>query len=139
MPCSAATRASSAGSGSAARVGGGDRAHEGLEARGGRGHEPAAAAVAGADRVRHAARCEQALAGAQDVDGVAHPQGQLALEDVEALVVVVVDVQRRLVARRAGDLEQREGAAGLGAGDGDADAVVQEPEVGHVRGVLLGG
>jgi hypothetical protein len=64
--------------------------------------------------------------------------GELAVEDVEALVVVLVDVQRRLVARRAGDLEQREGAPGLGAGDGDAHAVVQEPDVGHA-GVLLGG
>ena len=62
------------------------------------------------------------------------PQRELALEDVEALVVGVVDVQRGVVAGRAGRLEQREGAVGLRGGDVDVDAVAQEPDVGHERG-----
>jgi hypothetical protein len=65
---------------------------------------------------------------------VPDPQRELALEDVEALVVGVVDVQRGVVAGRAGRLEQRERAAGLGGGDMEVDAVAQEPDVGHERG-----
>ena len=84
--------------------------------------------------MRDAARREDALAGAQDVALVADPQRELAIEDVETLVVGMVDVQGGVVAGRAGRLEQREGAAGLGGGDVEVDAVAQEPDVGPERG-----
>jgi hypothetical protein len=41
---------------------------------------------------------------------VADPQRQLALEEVEALVLVEVDVQRRLAAGRGDGLDEREAA-----------------------------
>jgi hypothetical protein len=100
-------------------------ADEGLEAGRGGGDEPPGVAIAHAHRVRDAAQREDAVAGVQDVLLLAHLQRDLALEDGEALVVGVVDVQRRLVVGRAGRLEQRERAAGLGGADVDADAVVQ--------------
>ena len=135
MPCCDAMRVSSSGLGSAACGSVRPTAlDEGLEAGRGGGHEPAGAAIADTQGVRDAARREDALAGTQDVRLVARPQRELALEDVEALVVVVVDVQRRVVAGGAGRLEQGEGTVGLLGGDVDVDAVVQEPDVGHERG-----
>jgi hypothetical protein len=95
--------------------GGADRPDERLEARRRRGHERAGAAVAVAQRVRHAPGRDHRVSGAQHVDLVADPQRELALEHVEGLVAVAMDVERRLVAGRADHLDQGEGAAGLRA------------------------
>ena len=132
MPCSAAMRASSSGPGSAAGgLGRADGADEGLEAGRGRGHEPAASlsparTVCGTPR-----GASMLVAGAQDVHRVAHPQRELALEDVEALVVVVVDVQRGWSPAGPETSSRAKAPSVCGAGDGDAHAVVQEPDVGH--------
>jgi len=75
--------------------------------------------------VRHLPRCEDELARMQRPRVVADPQRQLALEEVEALVLVEVDVQRRLAAGRGDGLDERE-AAGVRGGGVDADS---EPEL----------
>jgi hypothetical protein len=80
----------------------GDRANERLEPPPG-DDEPARAARADADRVGDVRRREEELAGGQRADVVADPQRQLALDDVEALALVAMDVQRRLAAGRATD------------------------------------
>src|SRR5437867_2997306 len=57
--------------------------------------------------------------------------GEVALEDVEGLVLVVVDVQRGPAAARVVDLDLREGVAGLGAGDLDGDPAGLPPDIGE--------
>ena len=61
------------------------------------------------------AGCEEEVA-CLEVDAlVADDDGHLALEDVERLVLVVVQVQRRPAAVRVVGLDLRERVAGLGA------------------------
>ena len=78
------------------------------------------------------------VAGAQDVRVVARPQGELAVEDVEALVVEVVDVQRVWSPAGPVDSSRAKAPSVSQAGDVDVDAVAQEPEVGHDGEVLRG-
>jgi hypothetical protein len=96
------------------RLGAAHGADEGLEAGRGRGHQPAGVAsstrrVCGTPR---GARMPRRRAGRAVV---AHPQRELALEDVEALVVGVVDVQRRCGRRPGRSTRAARSAAGLRA------------------------
>ena len=81
--------------------------------------------------VRDVARGEEEVARG-DVDPlVADEERELALEDVERFVLVVVDVQRGSAAARVVDLDLREGVAGLGARDLDGDSAGLPPDVGE--------
>ena len=67
-----------------------------------------------------------------DVDPLVADEGrELALEDVEGLVLVVVDVQGGSAAARVVDFDLREGVVGLGAGDLDGDSAGLPPDVGE--------
>ena len=106
----------------------GDLAHEGVEP-GGRGdQQPAGLLGLDAVGVRHVARGERRLAGAEDDPLAADEQRQLALEHVERLVVATVDVQRGHVAAPPALVEERERPAAGVPVDVDVDEVVDEPE-----------
>jgi hypothetical protein len=94
MSCSAATAVSVSG---VRVVDAGDRGHEALEPRGLRHDEHVAGLPAYPVAVRDPARGEQEVARAQDALVLGHVEGHLALQDVEALVLGVVDVKRRHV------------------------------------------
>ena len=78
--------------------------------------------------VRHVARGERRLAGAEDDLLARDEQRELALEHVEGLVVATVDVQRRHVAAPPALVEERERPAAGVPVDEDVDEVVDEPE-----------
>jgi hypothetical protein len=78
--------------------------------------------------VRHAARREEGLSRAERDAPVRLVERDLALEDVERLVSVVVDVQRRHVAAAAFGLDEVEAAARDGAVDVHSRQVVDEPQ-----------
>ena len=68
----------------------------------------------------------------REVDAlIADLNGDLALEDVERLVLVVVQVQGRAAAARVVGLDLRERVARLGAGNLDGDAAALPPDVGE--------
>jgi hypothetical protein len=127
-----------AGGGGAERLGRavverGDLADERLEARGRAEHEDAGGRVADAAGVRHAARREEELAGAERDLAARQIEGDLAVEDQEALVLGVVDVERRHVARR--DLDHvDEPVAAAGARRVGDDAALRAEEVQVVGG-----
>jgi len=60
---------------------------------------------------------------------IAAAEDHLALQDIEGLVLVVVDVQRRPRLRGDDDLAEREAAAGVLGGGLDGDPVRREPEM----------
>ena len=62
--------------------------------------------------MRDVPRPEDERAGRRDDDLAADPERQLALEDVEPLVLAVVDVQRRAAAARRQVLDHGDPAAG---------------------------
>jgi len=112
-------------------LGAGDRGTEGdeelLDPRGGDRREDARALRADDVGVRDVARAEEEVARS-DVDPlVADEERDLALEDVERLVLVMVDVQRRSTAARVVDLDLCERIVGFGAGDLDGDATGLPP------------
>jgi hypothetical protein len=78
--------------------------------------------------VRHVARGERRLAGAEDDLLARDEQREPALEHIEDLVVATVDVQRRHVAAPPALVEERERPAAGVPVDVDADEVVDEPE-----------
>src|SRR3954449_5646119 len=109
-----------------------DGADEGLEATA--DDEQVARTIgAGAQRVGHLGRGEAELAGPDRVQALADPHGQLAIEDVPALAILAMDVQRRLAVRRREHLDECE-VAGVSARRVDAGAAAEEVEVvGHLR------
>jgi hypothetical protein len=62
------------------------------------------------------------------VDLVAEQNLEAAVEDVEGLVLVLVDVRRRAAARAGFDLEQRQGPAGRLGGGLEGHGVSDDPE-----------
>ena len=134
MSYSAATAPSRSGVVSAS----GHGEHEPLEAGGRAGDEAASAGLAHAIRVRDPEAGEEELACRQRHLGARLEQRHVAVEQVEALVVGVVDVQRR---HRAGghveDLHEAEVAGGGVAVRVDAGAAVEELDVGR-HGVSVG-
>jgi hypothetical protein len=122
MPCLAASRVISTGSGAPSSAPTA-RTKASKPSRG--DHQVARTALAHAERVRDARRGEEELPGAQRVRLVADPEGDLTVEDEPALAFLAVDVQRRLATGRGVDLEQRE-ASGVGARGVDAGAAVEE-------------
>src|SRR6266566_2155506 len=116
-------------------LGAGDRGTEGdeelLDPRRADRREDACALRVDDVGVRDVAWGEEEVARG-DVDPlVADEESELALEDVERLVLVVVDVQRGPAAARVVDLDLREGVAGLGAGDLDGDSAGLPPDIGE--------
>ena len=103
-----------------------DLGDEALEARRGAGDEHAGAVRADLVGVRDAARREEELAGAQRDRVAGHEQRELAAEDVEALVLVAVHVQRRHLAGGHVHVDEAERAA---AGK-DASGRAEEVELG---------
>src|SRR5206468_1670554 len=102
-----------------------------LDPRGADRREDACALRAHDIGVRDVAGGEEEVARG-DVDPlVADEERELALEDVESLVLVVVNVQRGPAAARVVDLDLREGVAGLGAGDLDGDPAGLPPDIGE--------
>src|SRR5262249_19014826 len=90
-----------------------------------------------------AARAE-AVVACREVDSlVADEHGDLAFEDVEGLVLVVVDVEGWPAAAWVVDLELREGVAGLLGACFDGDAAGLPPDVGEAlpggEAIRLGG
>jgi hypothetical protein len=85
-----------------------DRRHEALEAGRARRHDAAHPVLTGAVGMRDAARGEREVAGLQPDLAVREGQRQVALEDVEPLVVVVMDMERRHVPGRHLDLDDAE-------------------------------
>jgi hypothetical protein len=81
--------------------------------------------------VSDAARAEEVVAGFEVDPLVAHEDGDLALEDVERLVLVVVQVQGRPAAAWVVGLDLRERVAGLGTTCFDGDATALPPDVGE--------
>jgi hypothetical protein len=73
------------------------------------------------------ARPERVLPGAERDALVADVDRDRALEDVEALVLGVVDVQRRGSVRRHRDVEQRVLAARVGGARLDLNEAAEEP------------
>src|SRR5581483_7440486 len=95
-------------------------AHEVCEPGGRRGAEPPRALGLDAVDVRDASRREERLALAQGDAPARQMEGELALEHVEELVVVAVDVEGRHVAGAALDLHEVERSAGRRALEMDA-------------------
>ena len=82
-------------------------------------------------------RGAEAVVACLEVDPlVADEHGDLALEDVERLVLVVMDVEGRPAAARVVDLELRERVAGLVGARLDGDSAGLPPDVGEA---LAGG
>src|SRR5439155_21835634 len=79
--------------------------------------------------IRHLVRAENEGAGRSDDRLAGDPDRELAVEDVEPLVLVVVDVQRRAGAARRGLLGQHHPAAGRRAIGLDRRQATEEPEV----------
>ena len=112
----------------AVRVGVGERAEEPLEPAGAHQHELASfARPHAALRVGHAARREDHPSGPDAVLLVPHPEDVLALEHVEELVLVLVDVEGRVDEGRH-LLEQGERATGRLGRDAEQDRHVAEDE-----------
>src|SRR5487761_2309494 len=87
-------------------------AREALEP-GGLGDEQEACHLRADDeRVRHALRSEHERAGGGNAYLAVDPEGQLALQDVEPLVLAGVDVKRGSVALRGQMLDHRNSSAG---------------------------
>ena len=109
--------------------GGPERADEALEA--GRLRDQQEASLVGADdeRVRHVAWAEHEGTCRRDERLARDPDGELALKDVEPLVLLMVDVQRRAGAARRGLLGQHHAAAGSRAIGLDRRQAAEEPEV----------
>ena len=78
------------------------------------------------------------LAGRQLHGLVADQDRDGALEDVEALVVAVVHVERDLMARGRGDLDEGIPAAGVGGGRLDLGEHAEEPALLAAGGRGLG-
>jgi hypothetical protein len=111
------------------RRGGGDAdvVDELVEAAGGEDPDHAGAGGADGEAVRDVAGPVGVLAGAE-LDGlVADLDRDGPIEDVEALVVAVVDVERGLEAGGSGDLEERVHAVGVGGGGLDFGEHAEEP------------
>jgi len=81
------------------------------------------------ERVRNGARAEHERAGARRDRRALDPDRELAIEDVEPLVLVVVDVQRRAAAAGHKLLGHHHATAGLGAVGLDGREAPEEPEV----------
>ena len=77
--------------------------------------------------MRDVTRAEGEVAGAGLDDVVADVDRDIALEDVEALVLVVVDVQRRLGVRRLCHLDDRELSVRVGGARLDDREGVEPP------------
>ena len=93
------------------------------------GHEQEARLLrADEERVRDLSRPVDERAGGGDDRLAADPEGQLALDHVEPLVLAVVDVQRRAAAARGEVLGHRDAAAGLLAGRLDRGEAAEEPQ-----------
>ena len=108
---------------------GGERADEALES--GRFRHQQEARLLGTDdeRVRNVARAEHERAGARRDRRALDPDRELAIEDVEPLVLVVVDVQRRAATAGHELLGDHHATAGLGAVGLDGREAPEEPEV----------
>src|SRR6185436_8398795 len=106
----------------------GDGAYEAVETR--RGAEDEQPRLRRLDAVRvwdAARRAERFARGERDLPA-REEQRDLAVEDVEDLVLLVVDMQRRHVALRDVGFEQRVAPFRLLARDVDVDEPVDEPE-----------
>jgi hypothetical protein len=79
--------------------------------------------------VRDVARTEHEGPGTRDDRLAGDPDRELALEDVEPLVLVVVNVERRAAAARRGLLGDHHATAGAGAVGLDRRQPPEEPEV----------
>jgi hypothetical protein len=77
--------------------------------------------------VRHAGRSERRLPAADPQLLPADPQPELAVEDVEELVLRGVHVERRRVALGSERLDHGKAVAPVVAGDEDADGSAEEP------------
>ena len=136
-PWSAAACNTGAMSGGAAGVGGISATGAGVPSVRMKPSNPAAcgdqqeASLVGADdeRVRHVAWAEHEGACRRDERLARDPDRELALKDVEPLVLLVVDVQRRAGAARRGLLGQHHAAAGSRAIGLDRRQATEEPEV----------
>ena len=78
-----------------------------------------------------AAGAEEVVAGLEVDPLLADEDGDLALEDVERLVLVVVQVQGRPAAARVVGLDLRKRVAGLGTACFDGDPAALPPDVGE--------
>ena len=81
--------------------------------------------------MRDVPRRERVVAGGEVDSLVADLDGDVTVDDVEGLVLVVVDVQGRRRPPRVVGLELGEAAAGLGAAGLDGQATGLEPDVGE--------
>ena len=81
--------------------------------------------------MRDVARREEVVAGAEVDPLAADEDGDLALDDVERLVLVVVDMQRSGGAARVEVLDLRECVTGLGTARLDGHPAGLPPEVGE--------
>ena len=91
------------------------------------------------ERVRDVARAEHERPGPRDDRLARDPDRELALEDVEPLVLVVVDVQRRAAAARRDLLGHHHATAGAGAVGLDRRQPPEEPEVLSLAGPVSDG